>query len=217
MSTHREEETEMQPELTTVSRAMITPGAPPAYTRYSSTMSVYQNIDANQEPPTFLKSERQALQILGISATILGSVSVFMSVLTVVFNTVMFCTGTGFWGGCTSVINGILILLRYRQHNTKVQMYVLTIFGVITICSSVASVILALLGTSLTSTTCCYRNPYAMPTSPSLVCNIGASQMANSSIASLAFVEMAIGIITVVILSKYVLNCYNHEDFYPPM
>lgn len=202
------------------SRGMLSTELPPAYTPYSSVPSVFQGI-TNQHPDVmlFLKSERQILQILGISSTILGGVSMFMSVLTIVFNTVMFCTGTGFWGGCTSVVNGILILFRYRQHNTWGQVFMLTVFCFLTIMSCVASISLALIGTSVTSTACCYSA--LMPTQPttgvtSLICNMGASQMANSCIASIAFVEIIIAIMIAIIFSKYFWNCHNYDNiFYP--
>lgn len=186
--------------------------APPAYTPHCSTSSLNQLVTAPPETTCYLPAEQKAMRVLGIGAAIMGSVSVFMSVLTVVFGTIMYCSGTGIWGGVTTTLNGIFVLMRLEQRNTRALSIFMTIFSLTTVFATIISVVLAVIGTSTSGIdVCCNSNK--------LICNVVASQMANSCIASLAFIETVFATMLTIFHTKYAFRCCNSggDEFrYPP-
>lgn len=110
----------------------------------------------------------------------------------------MYCSGTGLWGGLTTTFNGIFTLLRFQQRNTKCQSVSMTVFAITTVIGAIVSVVLPVIGTSTAFTLCCHAQ-----------CNIVASQIANTSIASLSFVQMVLAVMMAVFHSKYAFSCCN--------
>jgi len=158
----------------------------------------------------FLGIEVKSLRILALGSIILGGTSSFVSLVSMIFGTLMYCTGTGIWGGSFSVFNGVICLIRYLKRNSRKNIMFLFGLSLLTVIACIVSIVLSVIGTSTEVNMCCSKNVHT--TNPPS-CNIGASQLGNTVITCLTFIQVIFAVMTASFYAKYSFACCNDGDW----